>query len=262
MKLSVGEFFSVVIDRRKDHTADTGLFDLIYKQNYPRTPPYLGMNLSVRGRRIFRNRSKSKLEKEKVEKEKIILRLQKHDLIKINDNRVDMELPKILSSRPYNGPIIEDFMDEINKSVDKDSGVNFVPATKLDPPVRKRPEIRSERVSKYCSTKYKTNKSSLYRRQNVKENTRRCTTAKMLNSSRYVSVFRDWAIINKMTSEVSRLGTKNNICENKVANSLKPNFPKLCSKNYQSEIDININFYKNQDAFNLNKLLPHLKRTL
>lgn len=48
--------FLVVVDKRKDPNADTGLFELIYKQNYPRTPPYLGMNLSVRGRKIFKSR--------------------------------------------------------------------------------------------------------------------------------------------------------------------------------------------------------------
>lgn len=48
-----------MIDKKKDPNADTGLFDLIYKQNYPRTPPYLGMNLSVRGRKIFRGRARA-----------------------------------------------------------------------------------------------------------------------------------------------------------------------------------------------------------
>lgn len=222
------------------------------------------MNLSVRGRRIFRSRNKSKLEKEKDEKEKIIMRLQKRDLIKTNDSRFNTGLPKIISPRPYSGPIIEDFMEEINKSVDKDSGVNFVPARKLDPPLRKRPETKNERVSKYCSSKYKTNKSSLCRRQNAKENIRRSTTTtgRVLSSNRYVSVFRDWTIINKMTSEITKIGCEDNIWEKKTANLLKRNILNKCSKNHQSKIDINENFYNNHDAFNLNKLLPHIQATM
>lgn len=223
------------------------------------------MNLSIRGRRIFRNRSKSKLEKEKAEKEKIILKLRRHDLLKTEGTTLKETLPKIISPSSYNGPIIEDFMDEINKSMDKDSGVNFVPAKKSEAaPLRKRPESKNERVSKYCSAKYKTNKSSLCRRQNVKENNRRSTTTtgRISSTTRYVSVFRDWTIINKMTSEINKNGCENNIWEKKTASILKgTNILNRCSKNRQSEIDINRNFY-NQDTFNLNKLLPHLKATL
>lgn len=226
------------------------------------------MNLSIRGRRIFRNRSKSKLEKEKAEKEKIILKLRRHDLLKTEgENALNATLPKIISPSAYNGPIIEDFMDEINKSMDKDSGVNFVPARKSEaaaPQARKRPETKNDRVSKYCSAKCKSNKSSLYRRQNVKENNRRSMTTigRISNTNRYVSVFRDWTIINKMTSEINKNGCENNVWEKKTASILKgTTILNGCSKNHRSEIDINRNFY-NQDTFNLNKLLPHLNATL
>lgn len=259
-----------MVDRRKDPTADTGLFEMIYKQNFPRTPPYLGMNLSIRGRRIFRNRSKAKIDKEKLEKEKIILKLRRQDLIKNEEPTISKVLPKIISPNSYNGPIIEDFIEEINKNVDKESGVNFVPAartvasTASGPPQRKRLETKNERVSKYCSSKYKTNKSSLCRRQNAKENARRSSTAagRVSSSSRYVSVFRDWTIINKMTSEITRNGYDNHNWEKKTASILKgTNILNKCSKYRQNEIDINSNIY-NQDAFNLNKLLPHLNATL
>lgn len=37
--------FAVVIDRKIDQNADTGFFDMIYKQVIPKTPAYMGENL-------------------------------------------------------------------------------------------------------------------------------------------------------------------------------------------------------------------------
>lgn len=45
--------FSVVIDRKHDPRADTGLFELIYKQNIPPTPAYMGLNLYIKGKQAF-----------------------------------------------------------------------------------------------------------------------------------------------------------------------------------------------------------------
>jgi hypothetical protein len=42
----------VVIDKRLDRNASTGMFELIYRQHMPLVPPYLGMNLSVRGTKV------------------------------------------------------------------------------------------------------------------------------------------------------------------------------------------------------------------
>ncbi|KAK2165303.1 hypothetical protein LSH36_52g05018 [Paralvinella palmiformis] len=39
----------VVIDRRNDKNAETGLFELSYKQPYVHVPPYIGINLTVEG---------------------------------------------------------------------------------------------------------------------------------------------------------------------------------------------------------------------
>ncbi|KAE8742745.1 hypothetical protein FOCC_FOCC011672, partial [Frankliniella occidentalis] len=46
------DVIKVVIDRRADRNADTGMFELVYRQQIPPPPPYLGMSLSVRGRKI------------------------------------------------------------------------------------------------------------------------------------------------------------------------------------------------------------------
>ncbi|VEN43993.1 unnamed protein product [Callosobruchus maculatus] len=139
------DIIKVVVDRRKDPNADTGLFDLIYKQNYPRTPPYLGMNLSVRGRKIFRSKSKGK--NEKSEKEKALVRLRKNDFVKsefIKDTAITRILPKLISPESYQGPVIEDFIEELSRSVncDQDCGVDFVPVVK---PEKK---VKSERKAK------------------------------------------------------------------------------------------------------------------
>lgn len=42
----------MVIDRKNDVNADTGSFILVYKQVIPKTPAYMGLNLSLRGHRI------------------------------------------------------------------------------------------------------------------------------------------------------------------------------------------------------------------
>lgn len=44
--------FSVVLDRRTDQNAETGYFEMIFKQIIPKTPAYMGLNLSLKGQRI------------------------------------------------------------------------------------------------------------------------------------------------------------------------------------------------------------------
>lgn len=44
----------VVVDRRQDKNADTGLFELAYKQPLVTVPPYIGINLGVEGNHIKR----------------------------------------------------------------------------------------------------------------------------------------------------------------------------------------------------------------
>lgn len=45
-------YFSVVIDRRTNKDADTGMFELAYRQDVSNPPPYTGMNLTVRGMKL------------------------------------------------------------------------------------------------------------------------------------------------------------------------------------------------------------------
>ncbi|XP_076269172.1 tubulin glycylase 3A-like isoform X2 [Rhynchophorus ferrugineus] len=128
------DVIKVVIDKKRDSSSDTGLFDMIYKQNCPKTPPYLGMNLSVRGRKLFRNKLKSSKPegKDQSSRNANLNMAQVHkpsNLYRtdvLSDTTVSKILPKILSSDMYKGPVIEDLMEEIHKSIhENDSGIRF-----------------------------------------------------------------------------------------------------------------------------------------
>lgn len=56
--------FLVVIDRKIDKNADTGMFELVYKQIIPPPQPYMGQNLVVRGIKV-ENSVRTKTEKRK-----------------------------------------------------------------------------------------------------------------------------------------------------------------------------------------------------
>ncbi|GAB0100929.1 Tubulin glycylase 3A [Sergentomyia squamirostris] len=43
----------VVVDRRNDPKADTGAFELIYRQNIPPAPAYMGLNLFLKGQQLL-----------------------------------------------------------------------------------------------------------------------------------------------------------------------------------------------------------------
>lgn len=114
---------------------------MIYKQNYPRTPPYLGMNLSVRGRKIFRGRARSTKSDGKVyiSSRKIIKKFTNKSFFKeirdkslsnsktlrptefikaevLGDSLASRTLPKLLSPDVYSGPVIEDLIEELHKT--------------------------------------------------------------------------------------------------------------------------------------------------
>ncbi|XP_054283024.1 tubulin glycylase 3A-like [Macrosteles quadrilineatus] len=49
------DVIKVVIDRRHNKHADTGMFEMVYKQHISPPQPYMGMNLTVRGTKIQRS---------------------------------------------------------------------------------------------------------------------------------------------------------------------------------------------------------------
>lgn len=174
--------FSVVIDRRRDCKADTGLFDLVYKQNLPRPPAYLGMNLSVRGRRIFKNRSKHKGEKERENEAKKIGNFVTDKIPFSQIQTMHQELSKNFYQDRYKGPVIADFIEEIRRSFDScdENGIDFVPAASPPPIKKKNNGVRHERVSK-CKDSHRINANnkniSLDRRRRGKKNIKRTTAA-------------------------------------------------------------------------------------
>lgn len=170
----------MIIDKRRDPKADTGLYELIYKQSLPRPPAYLGMNLSVRGRRIFRNRNKShhKIDKEKENESLYKTKGLPPALTKvIESNGGPKKLPKIFSPEHYKGPVIADFIEELHNTFTcEHNGVDFVSPVS-PPPVKKNKNLgnnknNKERVLKGCFVrKCKVNKSvSLPRRRKLSEN--------------------------------------------------------------------------------------------
>ncbi|KAJ8257175.1 hypothetical protein GJAV_G00182710 [Gymnothorax javanicus] len=67
----------VVLDRRVDHSAITGGFQLIYKQAAVAIPPYLGMSLCVEGARL--HRPHLRLRRKAVRQKAVHLRLPRND---------------------------------------------------------------------------------------------------------------------------------------------------------------------------------------
>lgn len=90
----------VVIDRKEDPTADTGLFELAYKQQCPRPPTYLGLQLTIRGKRM----SRQKIFKNARPIENV-------NIIHENFERLSIS-PSV---QDYQGPIIGDFIEELKE---------------------------------------------------------------------------------------------------------------------------------------------------
>lgn len=63
--------FTVVVDRKHDKNAETGMFELAYKQIIPPVQPYMGQNLVVRGSKIEDGRFKKKSFVSKPKKRKL-----------------------------------------------------------------------------------------------------------------------------------------------------------------------------------------------
>ncbi|KAK9888860.1 hypothetical protein WA026_001081 [Henosepilachna vigintioctopunctata] len=145
----LADIIKVVIDRKKDPKADVGGFDLVYKQVLPRAPPYLGTNLSIRGKRMFRNRSlKMKLQKPEKEKENNMF-LKKQSLVKaelLKKTTILHKLPKIVQNEVYKGPVIEDLIEELQKCCQSlnDDKMDVDPSKK-SPLAPKMPRKRKEK---------------------------------------------------------------------------------------------------------------------
>lgn len=241
-----------MIDRRRDPTADTGLFDLIYRQTLPRVPPYLGMNLSVRGRRIFKTKHKLKAPTAKPKEFDNNAQLwlnRKHEFVKADLKRsltAPTNLPK-LSPGAYKGPVIEDLIDDLSKSVKSPKIVNMdsLKVPKSEAVKKKGDRSKRERVSrKRGSCKSKINRVNfISRKPNAKEN-----IEVEVKASSYLGIFNEWASRNH---EIKK---ENCSWERETASILK-------GKNVGAPHDPNKNSCKSSDCFHLDKrnLLPQIK---
>lgn len=170
----LSDIIKVVIDKRKDPKAETGNFELIYKQVLPRAPPYLGSNLSIRGKRLlktrpFRLKYQSKPEKEKENK---LIFQKKQSLLRSDLFRKSsylQKLPKIVQLETnYQGPVIEDLIDELQKCCNdaNEEKIDFVeaPADKKSCTLLKK-GIRNNRGSSLNRKAKKSEKSDLVHRK-------------------------------------------------------------------------------------------------
>lgn len=145
---------SVMVDRRKDPKSDTGLFEMIYKQNLPRAPAYLGMSLSVRGRRVFKNRSKRSGKGFAKEEQKFGGDRKENSNLKAPAPIVQpCYTPKEISADMYEGPIIGDLMEEIQNSYLTycENGIDIVPMSATHVKLKKKIALNGKpdhRVSK------------------------------------------------------------------------------------------------------------------
>ncbi|XP_074031079.1 tubulin glycylase 3A isoform X1 [Leptinotarsa decemlineata] len=235
------DVIKVVIDRRRDPNADTGLFEMVYKQNFPRTPPYLGMNLSIRGRRIFRNRSRVKSESDKADREKALRRLRRNDFIKkefMKDSEIKNILPKIIPKENYKGPVIADFIEDLKSLNDgKDSGVDFIPAIKSEGH-KKKYEAKSERVS---------------RKRNARESSR------MTSRSSSSSCF---GVSKELKMSCNGSSSFNDVWKEGTASILRGTniLNKGSDTTYGTDVNKNIFLSKNLNAFDLNSILRSFEK--
>lgn len=93
----------MVLDRRSSPDADTGTFELAYRQVIPKAPAYLGLSLCLNGKRMFKKSKERKHEARSITP--IAPRVPSGDHILEKEQAVPPE---------YNGPIITDFLTWLN----------------------------------------------------------------------------------------------------------------------------------------------------
>lgn len=246
-----------MIDRRRDPKADTGMFDCVYRQNLPRAPAYLGMSLSVRGRKLFKAK-KNKQKPDETKKSK----KEKHEPMK-NSDILPKYVQTMLNPNVYTGPIIHDFIEELQTYYDSsDNGVDFVPA--IHPPTKKKHiGAKNERVQKRTSINknsiIKSNKNFINR--NASENENRLTTPTIprnrLIKSNYLRLFNEWSA--KTNEEKGE--TRNSTCWERDTCSIlkgKTIVTKLNIDSIENNINKSGNTSRCSSSLSLSTILPSL----
>lgn len=129
----------MVIDRRRDAKADTGLFELVYRQNLPQSPAYLGMMLSIKGKKVFKKRSPNE-EKRPKKSSSASPERRRYTTGTLSPRRDG-------NMKEYKGPIIENLIEEIHDTLFKSSNPNeAIPDIEIvaenKPITEKRPKLQ------------------------------------------------------------------------------------------------------------------------
>ncbi|XP_045511626.1 tubulin glycylase 3A-like isoform X2 [Colias croceus] len=93
----------VVLDRRANPEADTGTFELVYRQIIPKAPAYLGLQLCINGKRLLKKTKDKKFEQKSV--------TPFNPPLPVGDITLDVDQPV---PAEYSGPIITDFLTWLN----------------------------------------------------------------------------------------------------------------------------------------------------
>lgn len=101
--LIILDIVPVVLDRRHNPEADTGTFELAYRQVIPKAPAYLGLSLCINGKRLIKKPKERKHEPRSVTP--LVPPLPSCDAVPDPEEPVPAE---------YNGPIITDFLTWLN----------------------------------------------------------------------------------------------------------------------------------------------------
>lgn len=96
-------FFAVVLDRKYNPEADTGTFELAYRQIIPKAPAYLGLSLCVNGKKLYKKTKERKHETRNV--------TPQEPRAPSGDTNPDQDQPV---PAEYSGPIITDFLTWLN----------------------------------------------------------------------------------------------------------------------------------------------------
>ncbi|GBP88450.1 Tubulin glycylase 3A [Eumeta japonica] len=99
------DVIKVVLDRRYDPNADTGTFELAYRQIVPKAPAYFGLTLSINGKKIYQKKPKERRVEPQTDPPYLPPKIPSSEFILDKDQAVPSE---------YKGPIITDFMSWLN----------------------------------------------------------------------------------------------------------------------------------------------------
>lgn len=171
-----------MVDYKNDPKSSTGDFELIYKQNIPPAPAYLGLNLSVRGTQIS---PKSLIAKK--DKSKDVFR-SKTDLTTSHSNLHYSPL----TEKTENGAVVNNTSQalamDLERSLNKDNVINAFNKTSYKLKTFKMDKVPASKILANELSKYKAKRvansqktNSIIKNENIPN---KCSTSINLDSSR------------------------------------------------------------------------------